>query len=83
MELPEVRGNIKEALQEWGLRDGSDDALTWELFVNLYLPKLTPTQQRLVRSAKRGSPMMGAEWPKVLDDLAALVWRHLENTVEL
>ena len=75
---------IDRALKNWGEWHSINDMqLTWEVYINLYLDRLTPSQQELVRRAKLGVVEDNGAWKWMVDDLVSYIWKHLRDMKEL
>ena len=75
---------VDKALKKWGSAKGLFDMqLTWEVYINLYLDRLTPSQQELVRRAKLGVVEDNGAWKWMVDDLVSYIWKHLRDMKEV
>ena len=75
---------VDKALKKWGSAKGLFDMqLTWEVYINLYLDRLSPAQRGLVRKAKLGIIHDDHEWKWTVDELTTHIWKHLQNMEEI
>ena len=75
---------VDKALKKWGSAKGLFDMqLTWEVYINLYIDKLSSSQQELVRKAKLGIVDENFEWKWMVDELTAHIWKHLQQMEEI
>ena len=80
----ELVGTVDRALKNWGnWRSVNDMQLTWEVYINLYIDRLSPAQRELVRKAKLGVVEDNGAWRWMVDDLASYVWKHLRGMKEI
>ena len=80
----ELVGTVDRALKNWGnWRSVNDMQLTWEVYINLYIDRLSPAQRELVRKAKLGIIHDDHEWRWTVDELTTHIWKHLQNMEEI
>ena len=75
---------VDKALKNWGnWRSVNDMQLTWEVYINLYIDRLSPAQRELVRKAKLGVVEDNGTWKWMVDDLVSYIWKHLRDMKEI